>query len=52
MKLIERMNDFPVAELPELANEQHYELPAEFFNTVLGAHNKYIVRCGKGVWLI
>ena len=23
------------------ANSQHYELPAEFFNLVLGGHNKY-----------
>ncbi len=31
----------PVAPLPELANEQHYELPAEFFARVLGPNRKY-----------
>jgi cyclopropane-fatty-acyl-phospholipid synthase len=31
----------PVALLPEKANEQHYEVPAEFFVQVLGPHRKY-----------
>lgn len=31
----------PVAVLPEKANEQHYEVPAEFFQHTLGAHLKY-----------
>ena len=31
----------PLALLPEKANEQHYEVPAEFFGAVLGAHRKY-----------
>ena len=31
----------PIAEVPELANEQHYEVPAAFFDTVLGTHRKY-----------
>lgn len=31
----------PIAPVPELANQQHYELPAEFFETVLGPHRKY-----------
>ena len=31
----------PLAPLPEKANEQHYELPAEFFTRVLGPHRKY-----------
>jgi len=35
------MNRSPVALVPELANEQHYEVPAEFFAEVLGAHRKY-----------
>ena len=34
----------PLAPLPEKANEQHYELPAVFFDTVLGRHRKY--SCG------
>ena len=31
----------PIAPLPEKANEQHYELPPEFFTAVLGPHRKY-----------
>ncbi|QDU44747.1 Cyclopropane-fatty-acyl-phospholipid synthase [Symmachiella dynata] len=31
----------PVAPLPEKANQQHYEVPAEFFHRVLGRHLKY-----------
>ena len=30
-----------IALVPELANEQHYEVPAAFFDTVLGSHRKY-----------
>jgi cyclopropane-fatty-acyl-phospholipid synthase len=35
------MNRSEVAPVPELANEQHYEVPAAFFDTVLGKHRKY-----------
>ena len=35
------MRRSPVALVPELANEQHYEVPAEFFSEVLGEHKKY-----------
>jgi len=38
---IDSMNDAPVALVPELANEQHYEVPPEFFDRVLGRHRKY-----------
>ena len=31
----------PIARKPEKANEQHYELPAEFFATLLGPQRKY-----------
>ncbi|TNF98452.1 MAG: class I SAM-dependent methyltransferase [Gammaproteobacteria bacterium] len=31
----------PIALLPEKANEQHYEVPAEFFEHVLGPYCKY-----------
>ncbi|MEZ5448931.1 MAG: cyclopropane-fatty-acyl-phospholipid synthase family protein [Thiolinea sp.] len=30
-----------IAEVPERANEQHYEVPAQFFHEVLGAQRKY-----------
>lgn len=31
----------PIAPLPHKANEQHYEVPAEFFGHALGKHRKY-----------
>jgi len=40
-RFVEAMNGAPVALLPEKANEQHYEVPAEFFALVLGRHRKY-----------
>jgi len=33
--------DKPIAVVPDKANEQHYEVPAEFFQIVLGRHLKY-----------
>ena len=38
---IEAMRRAPIALVPEKANEQHYEVPAEFFALVLGPHRKY-----------
>ena len=35
------MNRSEIALVPEIANEQHYEVPPEFFNVVLGRHAKY-----------
>ena len=35
------MADYPIATHVEAANAQHYELPAAFFETVLGPHLKY-----------
>lgn len=35
------MASAPVAVLPEKANQQHYEVPAAFFEQVLGRHRKY-----------
>lgn len=43
---IEVLDNSPVALVPEKANEQHYELPAEFFELVLGEHLKY----SSGYW--
>jgi cyclopropane-fatty-acyl-phospholipid synthase len=37
----EMTGDRPVAPLPEKANEQHYEVPPDFFSQVLGTHRKY-----------
>jgi len=41
IEFIERMIKSPIALLPEKANEQHYEVPAEFYSKALGAHKKY-----------
>jgi len=35
------LRDAPVALVPEKANAQHYEVPAAFFEQVLGSHRKY-----------
>lgn len=42
--LIEELRQSPIAIYTDTANEQHYEVPAEFFNRVLGRHRKY--SCG------
>ena len=38
---VREMDASPVALVPELANEQHYEVPAEFYELVLGNRLKY-----------
>jgi cyclopropane-fatty-acyl-phospholipid synthase len=40
-ELVRRMSSGPIAEFTDEANEQHYELPAEFFSLFLGPHRKY-----------
>ena len=40
-RFISKMMESPIAINTADANTQHYELPAEFFNLVLGEHNKY-----------
>ena len=41
VRFVSSMDDAPIAPLPEKANEQHYELPPEFFALALGPHRKY-----------
>ena len=36
-----QMRQLAIAEYTDAANEQHYELPTEFFRLVLGSHLKY-----------
>ena len=49
-RFVAAMATAPVALLPETANEQHYELPPEFFAVALGAHRKYsCCHWGEGV---
>ena len=38
---VRMMNGSPIAHVPDLANEQHYEVPADFFEHVMGDHLKY-----------
>lgn len=40
-EFVQEMKRGPVALVPEKANEQHYEVPAEFYNYVLGPQRKY-----------
>ncbi|HEX7047481.1 MAG TPA: cyclopropane-fatty-acyl-phospholipid synthase family protein [Gammaproteobacteria bacterium] len=40
-EFIADMSRAPVAPVPEKANEQHYELPPDFFRNVLGHRRKY-----------
>jgi len=44
IKLVEYLKQSPIAVNTLDANEQHYELPTRFFQTVLGEHVKY--SCG------
>jgi len=43
-RLVMRMNEAPIAIATGAANDQHYEVPASFFECVLGTHLKY--SCG------
>ena len=40
-RFIDAIRNSPIAVVPEKANEQHYEVPPEFFQNVLGKHLKY-----------
>jgi len=41
MTFLDEIRRSPVALHPDAANTQHYEVPAEFFQLVLGPHRKY-----------
>jgi cyclopropane-fatty-acyl-phospholipid synthase len=45
-RLVREMARSEVAPVPHLANRQHYEVPADFFEIVLGRHLKY----SSGLW--
>ena len=40
-QFIQQMKESAIALVPEKANEQHYEVPAEFYARALGARKKY-----------
>lgn len=44
-RFVERSRTAPIAPLPDAANEQHYELPPDFFRLCLGPRLKY-----SGCW--
>lgn len=46
MAHVEELKQSPVAIATDEANEQHYELPTQFFQRVLGSHLKY----SSGYW--
>lgn len=41
MRFIRDMHTSEIAPLPQLANQQHYEVPEQFFHYSLGRHRKY-----------
>lgn len=45
-RLVAQMRESPVALATAEANEQHYEVPPEYFELVLGAYRKY----SSGLW--
>jgi len=45
-RFVAAMGGAEVAPVPQLANRQHYEVPAAFFEAVLGRHLKY----SSGLW--
>jgi cyclopropane-fatty-acyl-phospholipid synthase len=49
-RFISHMDGAPIALVPQLANEQHYEVPPQFYENVLGPHLKYsCCHWGNGV---
>ena len=44
-QLAEQFSQGPIAELTEIANEQHYEVPAALYELMLGPHRKYSSCC-------
>ena len=40
-RFVAMMDDSPIALIPDIANEQHYEVPVAFFANVMGDHLKY-----------
>ena len=40
-RFVAMMNESPIALVPEVANEQHYEVPSDFFRFVMGDNLKY-----------
>src|ERR1035438_5233665 len=41
MRYIDQLKGSPIAIHTPAANQQHYEVPAKFFASVLGSHRKY-----------
>ena len=43
------MHRFRIAEVPDKANQQHYELPAAFFQKILGQTSSTVAPSGRRV---
>jgi Mycolic acid cyclopropane synthetase len=46
LSIIEQLKSMPIAIETDAANEQHYEVPAAFYQLTLGPHRKY----SSGLW--
>jgi cyclopropane-fatty-acyl-phospholipid synthase len=46
MKIVEELSNMPIAIETDLANEQHYEVPPQFYDLCLGPAKKY----SSGLW--
>jgi cyclopropane-fatty-acyl-phospholipid synthase len=44
MKIVQELHNLPIAIQTDSANEQHYEIPAKFYDLCLGPNKKY--SCG------
>ena len=47
IKFVNAMNRSPIAVDTNLANDQHYEVPADFYNYSLGINKKYAMLLGQ-----
>jgi len=48
MNIVEKLRNMPIAIKTDKANEQHYEVPAKFYDLCLGPRKKY----SSGLWLV
>ena len=48
MKIVQELHTLPIAIETDKANDQHYEVPAKFYDLSLGPHKKY----SSGLWYV
>lgn len=49
MKFVQKLRESPVAIETARANEQHYEVPTDFFRTVLGNDSSIVAATGQKI---